>query len=994
MEIFIAALDYPTDSARFAYLNQACGDEVFLRNRVEALLEAAEREESFLDAGLAGLAELTKLESMQIRDLLSSEMRSEKPPKAIGPYRIDRELGRGGFGQVYLGYDDVLKRPVAIKVPQQKFLPSAHSEAAALNEKEQKRQELGLKILAKDYLEEAHKLATLDHPNIAPVYACGCTDRFPCYIVSKYIEGMNLSARMKVSRFSPIESAQLIAKIADALHHAHQKGIYHRDIKPSNLFLDKNENPYVGDFGLALREEDIGTGQRSAGTPQYMSPEQARGEGHRVDGRTDIFSLGVVFYELLTGQRPFQGTTREIVLEQIKNTDPRPPRHFHDKIPQELERICLKALAKKNSDRYSLAKDLADDLQLFLQRGIPSPNRFTRQSEHDAVPPTAEQSPGFNAPGFGTKFTEQTPAGTTLAPTRDPQPKVLPRGLPKKHQTLIQQKMMQTAARTYVIRWGTALGVMLLAGTLAFKQWAYQVETRAEKITVAIQRIFTAEGPDVGVALDEISGPEYDPSHIVPLLKTRFDHATGREKTRLAYALAKFGQGDIPYFCSTIINSPPQEVENLVRALADHKPATGAQLKILSDQATLSSDWNHKARLAIIGLSLGDATTALQMCQIDNCPDPVQRTIFTDTLTNWRGNLATLLKPWKTTTVADLRSALACGLGGISREQLGENEFADAVNVLKDWFETAGDGVMHSSAGWALRKWGVDEPAQKSGSQLTSRQEWFVTPQKLTMIQIKPGMFVQVTQGDHNPSQSPNVTLEQAYFLSDREITCEQFQEFLLDPDCLEQDKPRDWKKRNFPVRSIVSVPVQQVNWIDAILFCNWLSYKEGLTPCYVPNARDQNPLAGNDWRRVSLGAGYRLPTELEWEYACRAGTKTQYSWGNDEGLLRNYAVIGVPTFEVTGGKRPNGWGLFDMHGNVKEWCQDRFDKAGEVEAEDPLEHAVFNTGVMRGGSYRETANVCRSDQRDQHVIQLRFVNCGFRVALRSPAQGLIQSQP
>ena len=131
--------------------------------------------------------------------------------------------------------------------------------------------------------------------------------------------------------------------------------------------------------------------------------------------------------------------------------------------------------------------------------------------------------------------------------------------VPKKHQTLIQQKMMQTAARTYVIRWGTALGVMLLAGTLAFKQWAYQVETRAEKITVAIQRIFTAEGPDVGVALDEISGPEYDPSHIVPLLKTRFDHATGREKTRLAYALAKFGPRDIPYFCSTIINSPPRK---------------------------------------------------------------------------------------------------------------------------------------------------------------------------------------------------------------------------------------------------------------------------------------------------------------------------------------------------------------------------------------------------------------------------------------------------
>src|SRR5262249_5468964 len=146
------------------------------------------------------------------------------------------------------------------------------------------------RLPAADYLAEARKSASLDHPNIVPVYDVGSTGEFPCYIVSKYIEGTDLSDRLKETRLSPRVAVELVAAVAEALHHAHKKGLFHRDVKPSNILLDQSGKPFVADFGLALSEADVGKVSRAlAGTLAYMSPEQARGEGYRVDGRSDIF---------------------------------------------------------------------------------------------------------------------------------------------------------------------------------------------------------------------------------------------------------------------------------------------------------------------------------------------------------------------------------------------------------------------------------------------------------------------------------------------------------------------------------------------------------------------------------------------------------------------------------------------------------------------------------------------------------------------------------
>jgi serine/threonine protein kinase len=269
-------------------------------------------------------------------------------PDHLGRYRITATLGSGTFGIVYRAYDGELQRDVAIKVPHRKHVACPADIEA--------------------YLAEARVLAGLEHPHIVPVYDFGRTDDGLCYVVSKFIAGTDLAQKIGQARPSTAESAGLVAAVAEALHCAHRQGVVHRDIKPDNILLDTSGKPYVADFGLALREENIGQGPRFAGTPVYMSPEQARGEGHRVDGRSDIFSLGVVLYELLTGRQPFHADCCEELLEQITSRETRPPRQWDDTIPKELERICLKALAKRASERYTTARDFADDLRHFLRQ--------------------------------------------------------------------------------------------------------------------------------------------------------------------------------------------------------------------------------------------------------------------------------------------------------------------------------------------------------------------------------------------------------------------------------------------------------------------------------------------------------------------------------------------------------------------------------------------------------------------------------------------------
>lgn len=264
-----------------------------------------------------------------------------------GRYRFARKLGQGTYGAVYLAQDMDLKRRVAVKIPSREALEKL--------------------VDVDSYLVEAQNVAALDHPHIVTVYDLGRTLDGSIYVVSKFIDGCSLAEWIQKKPVEHKAIAKLLEQIADALHHAHQRRMIHRDIKPANILIEEATGvPYVADFGLAIREEDYLQDGRVAGTPSYMSPEQVRGEGHRLDGRSDLYSLGVVMYQMLTGRLPFPSQTHEEIAHEITTLEPPAPRSLRTDIPAELERICLKLLRKRASERYGNGKELAEDLHAWL----------------------------------------------------------------------------------------------------------------------------------------------------------------------------------------------------------------------------------------------------------------------------------------------------------------------------------------------------------------------------------------------------------------------------------------------------------------------------------------------------------------------------------------------------------------------------------------------------------------------------------------------------
>src|SRR5215475_6209617 len=336
------------DSAeRAPFLAGACGDDGALRREVESLLGFHERAETFIETPPSDMA----------ADWLA--VQESRAGQTIGHYHLIRQIGRGGLGEVYLARDTQLGRPAALKLLQ----TSLTQDAARVRR----------------FRQEARAASALNHPNILTIYEVGQADLSAGgahFIAAEYVDGQTLRAFCHGSGLALGAALDILIQVAGALTAAHEAGIIHRDIKPENIMLRKDGIAKVLDFGLAkLTEQAMRPDIRGGGsfprvttqpgvlmgTINYMSPEQAR--GLEVDERSDLFSLGVVMYELLTGRAPFEGETTSDVLVALLSTEPRPMASYMSKLPKALQEIGARALAKPVEERYQTAREFGDDLK-------------------------------------------------------------------------------------------------------------------------------------------------------------------------------------------------------------------------------------------------------------------------------------------------------------------------------------------------------------------------------------------------------------------------------------------------------------------------------------------------------------------------------------------------------------------------------------------------------------------------------------------------------
>src|SRR6516164_1026229 len=326
---------------------QECPTEERLRLHLSGSLASAEAEE--LDAHLSAECPtcLAPFERLLLRE-------AQPPPPDVPGYTVTSLLGMGGMGAVYLAEQQSPQRSVALKTIRAGLL-ATH------------RQRVRFQL-------EADALAKLQHPHIVQVFEVGAVEGQPWFAM-EYIDGGSLNHSGNVPP-TPRAAAALVVCLAEAVQHAHDRGVIHRDLKPGNVLFTRDGLAKICDFGLArlASSTDELTQDAPVGTPSYMAPELTGGSGSAVTVRTDIYALGAILYHLLTGRPPFQGESREEVLQQVRTAEPARPRKLQPAIPLDLETICLKCLEKDPARRYADAAQLAERLRLFLENK-PIPDR-------------------------------------------------------------------------------------------------------------------------------------------------------------------------------------------------------------------------------------------------------------------------------------------------------------------------------------------------------------------------------------------------------------------------------------------------------------------------------------------------------------------------------------------------------------------------------------------------------------------------------------------
>ena len=907
----------------------------------------------------------------------------------LGEFEIGELLGRGAMGAVYKASQPSLGRMVAIKV-----LPRAPSEK-----------------LATRFEREARAAAAVDHPNIINVYSVG-SDQGYQYIAMEFVDGETLADVLdREGPLPPERVIEMMKQTASAMVAAHGAGILHRDIKPANILLTPRGNVKVADFGLAKRPDvDVSVTQagRPLGTPLYMPPEVARGGEFQV--ASDLYSLGATFYHLLAGRPPFEGGSQaEIAIKQVES-DPPPLNQIVPNVPKALAWAIDRLLARKPAERFPTAEALLENLE-YIDAGMAASQA---DSASDTLMPAAKRR-ALNKMPVASKagpnklliggiaagvlvvivtliliFTlgpkdetppEEPPPVVKLDPVVKPKPgPVVVKPKPKPKPPITPKPKPKPPKPKPVSQWTTLangwrvgkavnLGPVVNSST---QDGGPSVSADGRTMVFTSRRGGTQGKEDLWMSSrPSAEAPWGKPVNLGAPVNTKaceWSPSLSADGLTLVYQDDRAGgQGhhdlwmstrrgrtqawDQPVNLGPPVNSPEPEREPCLSTdgltlIFTRRDGHGKDDLWMSSRPSAEAPWGEPVNLGA-PVNTKDAESEPSLSA-----DGLTLVFTTDRAGGqgrydlWMSTRAGPTKPFG----EPVNLGPSVNSGGVDG---GGCLSADGRTLYFNSNRPGGHGG-HDIWQAPLLPPGAPLPPAAAGEQIDLGKG---VTMKLALIPAGEFMMgsPESEEGrgaDEGPQHKVTISPgAPGFYMGVTEVTQEQYEAVM-------GKNPSHFKgPKN---------PVEEISWNDAVDFCKKLSAKT----------------------RRSV----RLPTEAEWEYACRAGTKTRSYFGDDEEQLGDYAWHKDNSGEKThpvGQKKPNAWGLYDMHGNVLESCGDWYaDSYANAKPVDPQGAASGKDRIQRGGTYAEYPRLCRAATRGGYKPDHRCRDLGFRVVVETPGAG------
>ena len=767
-------------------------------------------------------------------------------------YVIEGKLGTGGMAAVYLAYEIALDRKVAIKVLPQAFLRDED--------------------FVTRFKREAQVSANLEHPNIVRIYKISEEENL-CYFVMSYIPGGSIGDKLKEQGSLSVDDiVRWGSEVCSALAYAHERNIIHRDLKPDNVMLDAHNRAILTDYGIARAAMGTKLTQTGAviGTPRYMSPEQAR--GGELDGRSDIYSMGVLLYQMATGSLPFHATDAASLMYMHVHETPEPPDVRNADVPDWLRDIILKCLAKNPDDRFATADVLGNAL-----------------SEH------------------------RKPVLT---------------------ETRVEEAVPEKSRKGLYIAVVVVLILIVSAGIV----WMQMEQKKAaERERLAQQAVTATEKAETGESVnkDDLAYQQAQMMNTKQSYETYIKlYTDGAHVDEVKVKIAALEKQELEKQQADNDRIEQQRRDSQVQAERDRK----------AEETQRAADQKQKD------------DTAFQQAQM------------VDTKQSYETYIT--LHP-EGVHVQEARTKIG-EIGAREAEQ--QKRQAEEVTQKDD---QAYQVALNTNTPESYNSYIIYYPSGRHSSEATAKVASFkqkaefddkvrlgLSAYSIRLISIKAGNFLMGAEnggGDEKPVHT--VSLD-AFGMSETEITQAQYNGIMGSNPSYNKEFEND--------------PVERVTWFDAITFCNKLSVKLDLQSCYNLNSGECDMTKN----------GFRLPTEAEWEYACRSETGSDYFTGDGPRALVGagwFAANSAEKSQRVARKTANGWGLYDMHGNVWEWCNDRYGKNYYASSPEnnPTGPSNGSDRVIRGGSWIENAKGCRSARRRNYNPKKEYSDIGFRIVQR-----------